>query len=70
MIYLKTQIADNIEIKVDIYEDELFTLCPMCVKEMQVEFDELLDSLNRGGDLSSTVWYCEDCSPEILTKNK
>ena len=68
MLYIKTQISENVEIKVDLYEDEIFTQCPMCAKEMQVDFDELKDSLNQGGDYSSTVWYCEECSPKVSIK--
>lgn len=68
MLYIKTRVSENIEIKVDLYEDEIYTQCPLCSKEMQVGFEELKDLLNQGGDFSSTVWYCEECSPKVSVK--
>lgn len=61
MIYIKTNITDDIEIKVNLYDDEIFTQCIKCGKEMQVE-TEVLKQVLTDGDLASTSFYCEECS--------
>lgn len=65
MLYIKTNISDNIEIKVDIYDDEIFTQCPKCGKEIQVE-TEVLKKILEDGDLASSSLYCEKCSKEVV----
>lgn len=64
MLYLKTHITDEIEIKVPIYDDEIFSYCLDCSKEMQIETEELVQIL-RDGSLCGTSIRCADC-----TKNK
>lgn len=64
MFYVKTNISDNVEIKVDLYDDEIFTQCPKCGKEMQVETEELKQVL-EGGDLAGSSLYCEKCSKQL-----
>jgi hypothetical protein len=41
MLYIKTQLTDQVEIKIDLYEDEIFTTCPSCGKEFQLESEDL-----------------------------
>lgn len=67
MFYVKTEINDNIEIKVDLYDDEIFTRCPKCGKEIQVETQSLRTILN-GGNLASSSLCCKECSKEFLNK--
>lgn len=61
MFYVKTNITDDVEIKVNLYDDEIFTQCTKCGKEIQVD-TELLKSILEDGDLASTSIYCEECS--------
>ena len=37
MFYIKTSISNSIELKVDLYTDEIYTQCPKCGKEIQLE---------------------------------
>lgn len=64
MFYVKTNLNKNIEIKVDLYDDEIFTQCPKCGKEIQVD-NETLANILKDADLSSTSLYCEKCSKEV-----
>lgn len=65
MFYVKTKLNDSIEIKVDLYEDEIFTACPNCGKEIQLESTEIGNILKVGGDFASTNVYCADCSKKL-----
>lgn len=61
MIYFKTQITEDVEIKIDIYGDEFYTKCPICKKEINVEIKELQDF---DFDFAGTVFYCHECSKD------
>ena len=61
MFYVKTNITDDVEIKVNLYDDEIFTQCTKCGKEVQVDIG-LLKSILEDGDLTSTSIYCKECS--------
>lgn len=60
MLYVKKQL-DDIEVKFDLYEDEIFSSCPVCGKERQIEPVELADLLDSGGGFSGTSIYCNGC---------
>jgi hypothetical protein len=62
MFYIKTRLNDSIELKVDLYDDEIFTACPSCGKEMQFEPKEIAEILADDGEFASTVVYCSSCS--------
>ena len=64
MFYIKKQVSDDIGIKIDIYDDEIFTQCPKCGKEIQVDNETLVNIL-KDADLSSTSLYCGKCSKEV-----
>ena len=64
MFYIKTSISNSIEIKVDLYEDEIYTQCPKCGKEIQLETEELANII-KDQALASTSVYCEQCSKEV-----
>lgn len=64
MFYVKTKISSNKDIKVDLYEDEIYTQCPKCGKEIQIEPKELASIIAEEG-LTSTNVYCEQCSHKI-----
>lgn len=64
MFYVKTNISDDVEIKVDLYDDEIFTQCPKCGKEIPVETEDLKLVL-KDGDFASSSLYCEECSKII-----
>lgn len=62
MFYVKTNISNNAEIKVELYEDEIYTHCYECGKEIQVDTDILINIWTTDGDLSSTSIKCKECS--------
>jgi len=62
MIYVKATINDDIEIKVPIYGDMLFTHCGECGAEKQVDETFLAEVINYGGDLAGTQLICEECT--------
>lgn len=64
MVYIKSKISDNAEIKIDLYDDEIYTQCPKCGREMQVE-TEILRELLKDGCLVSASIYCSECSKSI-----
>lgn len=61
MFYIKKKIDNDIELRVDLYDDEIYTKCPKCGKEINVETEDLKLVLKEG-DLSSSTLYCEECS--------
>jgi hypothetical protein len=62
VFFHKTKINDEIEIRVPIYDDEIFTICPSCGKEMEVDINLLADIIKDGGDFGGTSIYCKECS--------
>lgn len=60
MFYTKANLGE-VEIKVALYDDEIYTRCPKCGIEHQVDLSEIY---RDGGDLISTSVYCTKCSQE------
>lgn len=60
-MYIKTKISDNLEIKVRIYEDEIYQSCSVCGKEMQVSSGDIEFMLKHEMDFGSTSVTCGDC---------
>jgi transcription elongation factor Elf1 len=60
MIYVKTKINDDLEIKVAIYGDEFFCDCPVCGKEVHIEPEDL----PANHDFSCNL-FCEECGEMI-----
>lgn len=61
MFYVKKEIGNDIVVKIDLYDDEIYTQCPICGEEIQIDGEFLAQILN-GGDLIGTSVYCEKCS--------
>jgi len=57
MIYLKTEIEGK-QINIDIYGDEFYSTCPVCGKEVNLNDEQIADSI---GNFEGTQWYCRDC---------
>lgn len=62
MFYVKAQINDAVELITEIHDDNVFTQCPECGREIAIDLVELL----QGGesDLYGTAVYCAKCSSE------
>lgn len=61
MIYTKFNFM-NKEINLDIYEDQLFTVCASCATEFQVDFEVMKEVIKTGGEFSSTSLHCVECT--------
>lgn len=59
MFYVKKEIGSDMVIKIELNEDTVFGICPLCGAEVQVDLQEILEN---GGDLYSTMVACEKCS--------
>jgi hypothetical protein len=65
LFYIKTEHQGK-QVKIDIYDDEIFTKCINCGKEIQVDTEMLRDVLADGGDLTSTsIGCCRNKKPEL-----
>ena len=63
MIYLKKNIGNEAEIKVNICGDEFYCTCPDCGREVQLDSETLKEIIcDDKYDFASTSVYCEDCS--------
>ncbi|TFJ92174.1 hypothetical protein [Lentibacillus salicampi] len=60
MLYIKKS-TDDVEMKMDLYEDEIFSSCPICGKEHEVQPDELAHIIQSGDDFSGTSIFCNGC---------
>lgn len=65
MIYIKTKLNEDVEIKVDLYGDEFHSCCPNCGKEHDVLLEDIADIVKNGGDLGGTSIFCSECSKVI-----
>ena len=61
MLYAKTNLSNNTEIKIDLYDDEIYAQCTKCGKEIQVDNETLIQIL-KDGDLAGTSLMCNECS--------
>ena len=59
MFYVKTQLSDESVMKTDITDDNVFTRCAGCGKELQVDLNEVFEDIPV--DLETPV-YCCRCS--------
>lgn len=70
MLYVKAKLSESVEINVDLYEDEIYSTCPGCGKEVHVEPEHLARIITDGDDFSGTSFYCEVCSEKIILSKK
>lgn len=52
--------------KLFIEEDNVYTRCARCGKEMQIDLDDAV--IDGALDLYGTSWYCERCSKIVRNK--
>ena len=57
MFYVKTEIAEGVTIRAEITGENVFTACPECGREHQVDLAAIVEF-----DLCGTVVYCDECS--------
>lgn len=66
MFYVKEQLSDTAEIRIDITDENIYGCCPVCGKEVEVDLHELFASEDM--NLFSTQVLCESCSKHIVRK--
>lgn len=62
MIFIKTKLSQDVEIRVDLYGDEFRSYCPKCGQEHDISLEDLAQIIKNGGDLAGTSIWCEVCS--------
>lgn len=63
MFYVKEKINDAMEVSVEINDENVFCICPICGCEVNVDISEIFADGN--GDLYGTSVYCNECSKKI-----
>lgn len=63
MFYIKQKLNDDLEIKVDIHDENVFTRCPYCCAEISVDLADILS--DKDSDLFSTAVVCSTCSKKV-----
>lgn len=66
MLYVKARINDDVEIRVNIYGDDIYCSCPDCGKEVSVDEDVILDVLKGGGCLTGISICYEECAAKRI----
>lgn len=64
MFYVKERLNDAMEVVVEINDENVFSHCIHCGKELQVNLEELF--ADGSVDLSSTGVVCTTCAGKIL----
>lgn len=63
MFYVKSQLNEETSLTLGIHEDNVFTRCPRCNREIAVDLSEVLGGF--AGDLCSTSILCAECSLRV-----
>lgn len=63
MFYVKENINDALEVKVEITDENVFCHCPRCGKEVKVDLNDFFG--DEEFDLYSTGLLCSDCSRKV-----
>lgn len=66
MFYIKTKLPDGKMVKTDVTDENVFTHCPECGKEISIDLAELFS--DSESDLYGTAVYCDECSRKIRSK--
>jgi transcription elongation factor Elf1 len=67
MFYVKMEFND-LSVKADITDENVYTICPVCGKEHQVDLQELLTT--GEADLYSTSVFCKECSEKHISEKR
>ena len=68
MFYIKTELANGKDVKIDITDENVFTRCPDCNRELPVDLVEILS--DGEGDLFSTSIICSACTKKRAEKRR
>ena len=65
MIYHKFE-RENKIITEELYEDEIFTFCGDCSREIQLTLEDIASIYKDHGDFSGTTFFCIKCSKKRI----
>jgi hypothetical protein len=68
MFYIKSKLRNGETVKTDITDENVFTCCPECGRELLVDISEILS--DGEGDLFSTNIICCACTKKRHVKNR
>ena len=68
MFYIKTKLPDGKTVKTEVTDENVFTRCSECGKEISIDLAELFSDGN--GDLYSSAVICEGCMAKRIKKYK
>lgn len=68
MFYLKTKLENSKVVEIDITDENVFTRCPDCGRELPVDLVEILS--DGEGDLFSTSIICSACTKKRAEKRR
>lgn len=60
MFFVKSKINENVELRITLDYNNVFTICPMCNKEHPVDITQVLNC--ECADLDQIAVYCEVCT--------
>ena len=68
MFYLKTKLANGKVVKTDITDENVFTCCPECGRELPIDLVEVF--ADGEGDLFTTSIICSACTKKRTGKRR
>ena len=68
MFYVKEKVSDAMEVTIEIADENVFSRCPVCGEEVQVDIAELLS--DGESDLFGTSVLCSDCTRKMMGGRK
>ena len=69
MFYVKAELAEGISINVDITDENVFNICPVCGAECQVDLVGVIKD-GEDFDLYGSAIYCQECTQKKLHREE
>jgi len=61
MFYVRKRLGDGVEMRIELYDDEIYTPCTVCGREMNYGPAELADIIREAG-VGGTSVICGNCN--------
>lgn len=68
MFYVKEELKDGVEIHIEITDENVYSTCPLCGKEVALDLTEVFS--DGDADLFATSVLCDTCSKYVLRKDE
>ena len=63
MFYAKAKIGEDAELKIELHDENIYTACPGCGEEIQVDLNDVITDGQI--DFYGTSIYCSECSRKM-----